>query len=320
VGWLPPADHVLAFLPLRILKMKTLLLMLAVLSTNVWTGLAQDPPRADESVSRSAELSKRLFEIPAYPGTVPFNEYPQMKRFHHPFATSVLVYRTTDGGPLDKEKVIAFYQDHLTNKGWKDAIFKRRGDEAYLGLNVNLFESVKDGTRIQLSGSFYLWIAPQDGMYTILLDQWRLSSPGQDTLTFLHRIESSLDSIGIKSGYRVQKTYSDGEWEIHYQNEYLTDRRRFSFFANEASGPHARSDQSIDLIILTYRDRNTAEAEASLIRPSVPKLNDGRRDLPLPLSGINVVIVRNQTVLLIRDYSGTQAKAVKQIAAELEKL
>ena len=76
-----------------------------------------------------------------------------------------------DDGCLDKEKVIAFYRSYLESKGWKDDIFKRRGEEGYLGLRVDLAENLGDGTRIQLSGNFYLLVAPQDGIYCILLDQ-----------------------------------------------------------------------------------------------------------------------------------------------------
>jgi len=68
------------------------------------------------SVSIFAQPAKRLFEIPAYPGTVPFNDNPNMNRLQPPFATWWLVYRTSNGSPLDKEKIVAFYRRYLESK------------------------------------------------------------------------------------------------------------------------------------------------------------------------------------------------------------
>lgn len=275
---------------------------------------------AFSSISRLAQPAKRLFEIPAYPGTLPFNENPNMKRLQSPFATSVLVYRTADGGRLDKEKVIAFYRSYLESKGWKDDIFKRRGDEGYLGLRVDLFENLADGTRIQLSGNFYLWVAAQDGIYSILLNQWRLSRPDQDTLNRVSKFVGSLEGIGAKRNYRVQKVYSDGEWDRDYENEYLLDRVRFMFIADKSAGPHPRADQMIDLIILTYSDSAIAEDEAGRLRDSATNLSDGRQVLSLPSTSVKVVVVRNKNVLLVLGYSEKQREAVTRIAADLEKL
>lgn len=275
---------------------------------------------ACSGVSSSAQTAKRLFEIPAYPGTVPFNENPGMKRLQPPFATSVLVYRTTDGSRLNKEKVIDFYRSYLESKGWKDDIFKRRGDEAYLGLGVNLFENLGDGTHIQLSGNFYLWVAPQDGIYTILLDQWRISSFNQETRNYVSRVIGSLEGIGAKHNYRAQKVYSDGDWDKDYENEYLIDRVRFTFFTGKPAGFEPDPNQVIDLIILTYRDSAVAEDEAKRLRPpSTTNLGDGQVSLDLS-TVFNIVVVRKRTVLLIRDFSGKQREAVKRIAGDLEKL
>lgn len=269
--------------------------------------------------STSAQPAKRLFEIPAYPGTQAFNENPNMKRLQPPFATSLLVYRTADGGRLDKEKVIAFYRSFLESKGWKDDIFKRRGDEGYLGLRVDLSEDLRDGTHIQLVGNFYLWVAPQDGIYSILLDQWRLSKVDQETLSYVSKVIGSLEGIGAKRNYRVQKVYLDSGWDRDYENEYLIDRVGFMFFADKSVGPNPGSNQMLYLTILTYRDSATAQDEARRLSPPAPNLSDGKVILNLSTS-FNVVVVRNKTVLLIRDYSGKQREAVTGIAADLEKL
>lgn len=275
---------------------------------------------AFSSISRLAQPAKHLFELPEYPGTVPFNENPSMKRLQLPFATSLLVYKTADNGRLDKEKVIAFYRRYLESKGWKDDIFKRRGDEGYLGLGVNLFENLADGTRIQLSGNFYLWVAPQDGIYSILLNQWRLSSPDQHTLNRVSKFVGSLEGIGAKHNYRVQKVYSDGEWYRDYENEYLIDRVRFMFIADKSAPPHPSADQMIDLVILTYRDSAIAEDAAGRLRGSATNLSDGGQILSLPSTSVKVVVVRNKNVLLVRGYSEKQREAVTQIAADFEKL
>lgn len=275
---------------------------------------------ASSWVSGSAQPAKRLFEIPPYPDTLPFNENSSMKRLQAPFATSLMVYRTADGSRLDKEKIIDFYRSHLESKGWKDDTFKRRGGEAYLGLRVDLFEDLEDGTRIQLSGNFYLWVAPQDGIYTILLDQWRISSFNQKTLNYISSVIRSLEGIGAKRNYHAQKVYSDGDWDKDYENEYLIDRVHFTFLTGQPAGFEPGSNQMIDLIILTYRDSAIAEDEAKrLTPPSTTNVGDGKVIGNLS-TVFNVVVVKNRTVLLIRDYSGKQREAVKLIAADLEKL
>lgn len=284
-----------------------------------YAGIGNDGTPRSDSALLDPKPSKRLFEIPVFPGTVPFNETPGFNRLQPPFATTLRVYRTTDGGSLDKGKVIAFYQDYLTAKGWKEAIFKRQGDEGYAGLGLNLFENI-NGTRVHLSGNFSLWVAPKDGMYTILLDEWRLSSLNQATMNYISGAVGSLETIGTKRGYRVQKVYSDGDWSKYYENEYLIDRVRFSFIANEASGPHPGDGQLISVTILTYRDPAIAEDEAKLLLPAPSEATDGKQIVVLPTRSVSRVFVKNSTVFLIQDYSGKQEENIKFIAGELEKL
>ncbi|MCU1266269.1 MAG: hypothetical protein JWM21_2587 [Acidobacteria bacterium] len=265
----------------------------------------------------AAQSSKRLFEIPVFTGTVLFNENPNLKRLQPPFATRWLVYRTADGGRLDKEKVIAFYRSILENKGWRDDIFKRRGDEAYLGMQVHVFENLTDGTRIQLSGKFYLWVAPQDGIYSILLDEWRISAFDQQTLNNVNRIVGALESLAAKRGYSVQKVYEDGNWDKDYENEYLIDRIPFALIARSSTGPHPASNQYIELVVLTYRDSAGAEDEARHLRPALA--TDGKPLMDLS-TVFNQVVVKRKTLILIRDSSAKQKEAVTGIAADLAKL
>lgn len=281
-------------------------------------GTLTAPVLAQVEVAAANEPSKRVFELSAYPGTVPFNSYPSFERWHAPFGTSFRVYKTGDGGTLEKERVITFFREHLTSKGWKENIFKRREDEPYLGMSIHLFENMNNGARIQLSGKFYLWIAPRDGMYTILLDQWRISTPGQENLNYLHKVESSLHNIATKAGYHSQKVASDSEWVRDFENEYLIDRRRFNFNVKGASGPHLGIGQFIDLIILNYRDPVIAEIEAKRFLPL--STNNGERVMIFPVSRISTVVVKGSNVFVLRDNSGKQAEALKLIATELEKL
>ncbi len=264
--------------------------------------------------------AKRLFEIPVYPGTIPFNGTPRFQRLQPPFATSMFVYRTADGRDLDKEKVITFYNSYLTSRGWKEDIFRRQGEEAYLGMSVDVFEQFPENSRIQLSGKFYLWVSPKDGVYTMLLDQWRISSLGQSKINYLAKVAGALDSIGTRHGYIVQKVSTDGEWSRDYENEFLIDRARYSFISKEAKGPHPGEGQHISLFILTYPDLAIAEEEARRHRPNPMDTRNGDQVLILPSRGITVVVVKNHTVFLIRDLSGAQRDAVTGIAAELDKL
>lgn len=269
-------------------------------------------------VSAAAQPARRLFEIPAYPGTVTFNESSGLSRLQPPFATWMLVYRTVDGSRLDKEKVIAFYRSYLESKGWKDDIFKRRGDEGYLGMRVDLAEDLDDKTHIQLSGNFYMWVAPQDGMYTVLLDQWRHCSVDQQTRNSLNKIVASLEGIVAKRDYRAQQSYSDGEWDKDYENEYLIERVRFSLFPDKSTHENLDTNKLITLIVLTYRDAAIADEEAKRLRLAATNRSENGMILNLSINLV-VVVVKNKTVLLLRDHTNQQKDVVTGIAADLAK-
>ena len=125
--------------------------------------------------------SRYIFRVPVFPGTELFNNNPDLTDLSPPFASYIEVYRTTDGRPLDKAAVIAFYRDALQSRGWKQGIFRGQKGEAYLAMRTDMLEGLPDGTRIQIAGNFYLWIAPADGMMTVFQKQWRISSADQGT-------------------------------------------------------------------------------------------------------------------------------------------
>jgi hypothetical protein len=96
--------------------------------------------------------------MPVFSGTELFKSSPDLADLSPPFGTIMQVFRTTDGRPLDKEAVIAFYRDAFERKGWKEGIFNRQKEEPYLSMRTDVFEALPDGTRIQIAGDFtYGW-------------------------------------------------------------------------------------------------------------------------------------------------------------------
>lgn len=223
------------------------------------------PVTHDKDLSVPAK-PRYIFRIPVFSGTELFRSNPDLAELSPPFGTMVEVFRTTDGLPVDKEAVIAFFRDALEHNGWKEGIFKRQKDEPYLSMRTDVFEALPGGTRIQIAGDFYLWVAPRDGMITVYLHQWRISSMDQATYNSLQAMVSRLMQAAPKAGYRVQKVYSDCGWVTDFENEYLVDRALYSLIPGEA--PPRDVPGSIDgpegtLLVrfLTYRDADVAAGE-----------------------------------------------------------
>jgi hypothetical protein len=214
--------------------------------------IPQTPPAA----------SRYIFRVPVFPGTELFNNSPNLADLSPPFATYMEVYRTTDGRPLDKAAVIAFYHDALQSRGWKEGIFRGQKGEPYLAMRTDMLEDLPDGTRIQIAGDFYLWIAPADGMMTVFQKQWRISSPDQGTLNELNAMVARLNDAAPKAGYRVIRVSTEGGWKTDYENEYLLDRILYALIPTKA--PSAGIDAPPGMLALTflsYRDANIAAAE-----------------------------------------------------------
>jgi hypothetical protein len=226
-----------------------------------------------------------------------------------PFATILKVYRTSDGKPLDKEAVIGFYRNHFQGKGWEEGIFKRRGDEPYLSMETHVFEDLPDKTRIQVSGEFYLWVAPKEGMLTTYMVQSRISSTDQSTLDSVQAMIARLQAAASGAGYETIKANSDSGWVKDYENEYLIDRSLFTLTLRGAKGhPHLDPSQYLIVSIRVYRDVEIAESERKLQQ----NLNDHNM-IQYDTVGRNGKVV----VTIVDYYFGRRKEVVNSIMSAL---
>ena len=239
--------------------------------------------RHEQSVSARPRY---IFRVPVFPGTELFNSNPELAELSPPFGTMVEVFRTTDGRPIDKEAVIAFFREALEHNGWKEGIFKRQKDGAYLSMRTDVFEDLPDGTRIQIAGGFYLWVAPRDRMITVYLHQWRISSTDQATHNSLQAMVSRLIQAAPKAGYRVEKVYSDSGWKTDFENEYLVDRVLYALIPGEPQLSIDAPEGTLIVTLLTYRDADVAAGEKA------------RREKELLSSRFNVA-VKGKTVVTV---------------------
>jgi hypothetical protein len=214
--------------------------------------------RASQSLPAS---SNYIFRVPVFSGTELFESNPALADLTPPLGTIMQVFRTTDGRPLDKETVIAFFRDSLERKGWKEGISKRQKDEPYLSMRTDLFEALPDGTRIQIAGDFYLWVAPQDGTLTVYIRQWRISSAEQATHDSVQTMVRRLMESAPKAGYRAAKVYSDSEWKTDFENEYLIDRVVYALMPADAPSDLDAPLGTLFVTLLAYRDGEVAVAE-----------------------------------------------------------
>ena len=202
-----------------------------------------------------------IFRVPVFSGTELFHSNPDLAELSPPFGTIVEVFRTTDGRPLDKEAVTVFYRNTLERNGWKEGIFKGQQDEPYLSMRTDVFEDLPDGTRIQIAGSFYLWVAPHDGMITVYLHQWRISSTDQVTHDSVQTMVGRLMQAAPKAGYRAAKVYSDSGWKTDFENEYLVDRVLYSLIPGDAQPSIDAPEGTLIVRFLAYRDADVAAGE-----------------------------------------------------------
>lgn len=258
------------------------------------------------------EAPQYVFQIPKYPGMEPFNSYsPGLKLLNSPFATVMRVYKTKDNSPLDKEKIITFFSDALMSKGWKKGVFERRGEEPYLSLRTQVYENLKDGTSIHVAGDFYLWLAPKDGMLTIFMRQWRISSPDQQTRHQVAKIIEALEGTdrAVTFSHDTWKAYSDSGWEEDYENEYLVGRELFTINDKTVKNTsHMDPSGRISISILTYRDTEIAKGEMN------------RRKTRNLLSPYGAIITIGKSIVLIEDRSYKQQEKVNNIATRLQEL
>lgn len=217
------------------------------------------------TTQRGRAQSSYMFQIPAYPETELFQSRPVLADLNPPFAITLEIYTAKTGKPLNKDSVLAFYRDALTAKGWKEGIFNGQPSEPYLSMRTNLSEDLRDGSRTQVAGEFYVWVAPHDGMITVYTKQWRVSSTDQATLDSLDLMTKQLTVAALKEGYRIQRVASDSGWKRDFENEYLVSRARYALIPNGNHAPMMDAPPgTLSVVLLTYRDGNVAMAESNL--------------------------------------------------------
>ena len=202
------------------------------------------------------------FSIPVYPGMELYKREHAI--LNPPFATILRVYRTKSGAPYDKEKVLSFYSDYYKTRGWKPAIFKRRGAEPYLGLSIGVYAPGGKYASVQVSGELNLWLSPRDGMLTFYMHQWRNSALSTISRASFAQLESKIKAVTNQNGYDLQRAYTYSSWPEFYKNENLVDAKLFSLFEKRnKSRRHGGFNNSVTIMILAYKDPNSAKAHAS---------------------------------------------------------
>lgn len=274
-------------------------------------------------VCLSQDAAKYQFHIPAYSGTGLFKPPSDGGwGLNLPFATVLKVFRTRDGSSLDKEAVIRFYERYFTSKGWRSGVDQRVSDEPFLSLRIDLFEHRPDGVHIQVAGEFHLWVAPRDGMYTILCEQWRISTENGPTRALAVCIRDSLKSIARQMSINSTDIFYDSGWEKAYENEFLLSR---SMFTLEDSAGH-----SVTAAIQTYRDSTTAQNEVRRILDPFgsPEEMDslGQRAIeegrlvPVGLEPQTLAVSFSNCVLIMEPYCDTDRPVMLKLYEQLKKV
>ncbi|MFH1063378.1 MAG: hypothetical protein V1747_10935 [Candidatus Omnitrophota bacterium] len=250
-----------------------------------------------------------IFSIPSYPGTESFKSHSAYNSMLNlPFATSLKVFRTKDGAPLQKEDVIKFYREYYESRGWQKGIVERKDDEPYLGLRVQVYGSNSMQATVHVAGNLYLWVAPQDGMLTIYMSQWRISSLKQDSATLYKKIEEKLEKISHDINYSINKATSYSNWEDYYQNEYLINCKVFTL-SNKSNPSQGCLDTKniIHVTLLAYKDTTSANEQAKEFKTN--GLYQFRER----------TIVQNSNILILLDSQDkTQTGIVEQIAENID--
>ena len=245
------------------------------------------------------------FSIPVYPGTVEYHgSQTDMEGLTPPFATVFRVFKTANSQPLDVATVINFYTEYYKKRGWQKDVFERRGDEPYLGLCLNVYEPRAADAYVQLSGHFYLWVAPRDGMLTIHQRQWRISSLTPAGRELYAVVEGELKVAAKKMDFQVTQAMSFGNWPDYYQNQDLIDCKVFTLNAR-TNPPRGCLDfqKSISVTLLAYKDAAAAQTMA---------LQRGMGAMPARMklmTGEKRVVQRNHIVILLETRGNADMKA-----------
>ncbi len=236
----------------------TRVMALAVKDTNLFAGTFKGGvfrSSANNLLPPSVQpAAKYLFHIPAYPGTEEYRSPFNDEGLHMPFATVYKVFKTKNGDSLNCQSVLKFYKDYLEAKGWKEGIDNGSPQEPFLAMAVDLRENLPENVNIFLAGHFYIWVAPKDGMYSILSKQWRTSTPGQKAMNREDRIIGAFRTLSRDLGYEAgSPDYWRSDWEYFYENEYLISWNHVYLYKS----PHIVTTVEI----LTYKDSLVAQQE-----------------------------------------------------------
>ena len=165
-----------------------------------------------------------------------------------PFATVLKVLKTKDGLPFEEDDVVNFYKNHFESRGWKN--ITREGSKRSLEFQINVYDQ---------SGNLSIWLAPNDGMLTIYMHQWRISRLSQDSQTLFEKTESDLNASAAKNEYKISQSHGPNWWIEYYENEYLVTAKLFSLSSKRVypKGPGLGNCMSskgrISAALLAYR-------------------------------------------------------------------
>lgn len=202
-----------------------------------------------------------LFDIPTCPGMKLFKNGDS--QLNPPFATILRVYKTKDGSPYNKENVISFYRDYYGKRGWKNSVQARIGDEPYLALSVSVHDPNGEDSKIMVSGDLQIWFSPQDGMLTLYMKQWRVSSLTQPAQRKYWRTLKKLETLADEMNYSARQPSMHGRWLKYFPNENLVKHTVYSMNKKSDSSPHGQDTIEIDF--LAYKNSRAAEKQARII-------------------------------------------------------
>jgi hypothetical protein len=256
-----------------------------------------------------SNVCKNVFAIPTYPGMACFKCYGSgLAMLNPPFATSLKVLKTTDGSALSKEAVIKFYQDYYLGRGWQKGIDERQGDEPYLELRVQVYDPDAAQAQVHVAGTFHLWVAPQDGMLTIYMEQWRISSLKQTSQNIYTKIEEKLRKKSEEMNYSFLKAYTYSNWEDFYQNEYLVICKVFGLYDKTRTYGYDNTmgTGSINVTLLAYKNSAVANEQAkAFIEDDV-------------LGNFRKIARRDNILVLFDTRDASQTNIVSRLVRELE--
>lgn len=227
-----------------------------------------------------------------------------------PMAHIIKVLKTKTGLPFEEDEVIAFYSKYYESRGWRNITGK--DNKLTLEFRVDVYDQEAKQAQIQASGQLSIWLAPKDGMLTIYMHQWRISSLHQDSRILFEKTEKDLNNIAAEKGYKISQSYGPNWWIKYYENEYLVRAKLFSMSSKTVypKGPGLANCTNpkgrITVLLLAYRDFVTAQEQAKRFE----RINDFNQ---------HVVTLRDNILVLFENRDRSQDTIVMKIASELEK-